>query len=181
MKKAIKNKKCRECGGEFKPFKTTQRACSPICEAEIIRKKEIEKEKRAEEGKKNQLKVYFESTQTICNSFIRLRDQGKPCISCGKHWQKNFQAGHLFSVGGHSAVRFDEENINGQCLECNSSSVFDVEKYIQEFEKRYSKDEFEVLRVKAYEEKRWTVEELKNLAAYFRSKIKNLIEKRNGN
>lgn len=179
MQKRIKNKKCKNegCGKEFKPFNSLQRACSPVCESEIIIRKAKEKEERREKNQGNQLKVYLESTKTICHAYIRLRDRGKNCISCNKPWSKDFQAGHLFSGGGHSNVKFNEENINGQCPSCNSSSVFDVEKYIVEFEKRYSPEEFEVLRAQAYEEKRWTVEELKSLGIYYRNKIKELTEK----
>lgn len=49
--------------------------------------------------------------------FIRNRDQGQPCISCGKHTK--LQAGHFYSAGNNPATRFDEDNVHGQCLKCN--------------------------------------------------------------
>ena len=44
--------------------------------------------------------------QDIFNEFIRLRDAGQPCISCGEN--KPLQAGHYFAVKGYDSLRFDE-------------------------------------------------------------------------
>ena len=54
--------------------------------------------------------------QMAFNKFIRLRDAENGCISCGG---KVSQAGHYLSQGHHSALRFDENNTNGQCVRCN--------------------------------------------------------------
>lgn len=53
----------------------------------------------------------------IFNEFIRERDKGLPCISCGEF--KELQAGHYYSVGQNNSLRFLEGNVNGQCLRCN--------------------------------------------------------------
>lgn len=50
------------------------------------------------------------------NAWIRKRDQDKPCISCGARPE---QAGHFYSAGHYDALRFNEDNTNGQCLRCN--------------------------------------------------------------
>ena len=49
--------------------------------------------------------------------YIRNRDQGKPCISCSK--KTTLQAGHFYSAGKHPQLRFNEDNVHGQCLRCN--------------------------------------------------------------
>lgn len=48
--------------------------------------------------------------------FIRLRDVGKACITCGRYTE--LQCGHFISRRFES-VRFDEKNSNGQCEKCN--------------------------------------------------------------
>jgi hypothetical protein len=58
----------------------------------------------------------IKKTQTIVNAYVRKRDEGKPCISCG---QPGNQAGHYFSAGQYSALRFDPDNIHLQCTRCN--------------------------------------------------------------
>jgi hypothetical protein len=55
--------------------------------------------------------------QQIFNRYIRTRDEGLPCISCGSN--NGNQAGHYFSVKGFSALRFNEWNIHLQCAGCN--------------------------------------------------------------
>ena len=51
------------------------------------------------------------------HKWIRLRDEGKPCISCGKY--RTLEAAHYFSAGLHSIKKFDEDNVHGQCKYCN--------------------------------------------------------------
>ena len=65
---------------------------------------------------KESLPKMLEKTQRVFNSYIRSRDSGIPCISCGREGN---QAGHYFTVKGFSALRFDEWNVNLQCAGCN--------------------------------------------------------------
>jgi hypothetical protein len=53
------------------------------------------------------------------HKYIRERDKGLPCISCGVIWNSKFQAGHYFKAELYSVVKFDYSNINGQCEKCN--------------------------------------------------------------
>ena len=59
----------------------------------------------------------LEKTQKVVNAYIRKRDEGLPCISCGSY--NGNQAGHYFTVKGYSALRFNEWNIHLQCAGCN--------------------------------------------------------------
>mgnify|MGYP000995142989 FL=1 len=55
--------------------------------------------------------------QKVFHAYIRKRDEGLPCISCGTGQPQH--AGHYFSAGHNSKLRFDERNVGGQCLRCN--------------------------------------------------------------
>lgn len=55
--------------------------------------------------------------QEVFNRFIRERDKNLGCISCGGSVD---HAGHYFSAGQHSALRFHEDNVHGQCVGCNN-------------------------------------------------------------
>jgi len=59
----------------------------------------------------------MQKAQRIFNSYIRKRDQDKPCITCGKY--KIEHACHFYSAGHYSALRFNEDNVHGGCLQCN--------------------------------------------------------------
>lgn len=58
----------------------------------------------------------IEKCQKVVNAFIRDRDRVKGCISCGGEVQ---EAGHYIAISENSALRFHEENLNGQCHHCN--------------------------------------------------------------
>ena len=57
------------------------------------------------------------------NTYIRLRDQKDGyfiCISCMQpKGLDQLQAGHYLSGGHNAKTRFDEDNVNGQCVRCN--------------------------------------------------------------
>ena len=61
--------------------------------------------------------------QQAFNAFIRARDAGKPCISCGtplSNEPNTYDAGHYRSVGSAPHMRFVEDNCHGQCKHCNN-------------------------------------------------------------
>lgn len=53
----------------------------------------------------------------IFNEYIRKRDSGLACINCGEIRQ--LQAGHYFPAGKFESLRFNEDNVNGECIQCN--------------------------------------------------------------
>jgi len=50
---------------------------------------------------------------------VRLRDSG-PCISCQRHHDGQYHAGHYRSVGAMPSLRFNTWNIHKQCSACNN-------------------------------------------------------------
>lgn len=54
--------------------------------------------------------------QRNVNKYIRERDAFSGCISCGRPVT---DAGHYISVKLCDAMRFDDDNIHGQCAYCN--------------------------------------------------------------
>jgi len=55
--------------------------------------------------------------QLVFNAYIRERDKDQPCISCGQF--KTLQAGHYYPVQGYDGLRFNEDNVHGECAGCN--------------------------------------------------------------
>ena len=78
------------------------------------------------------------------HKFIRNRDKDKPCISCGKY--TTLQAGHYYSAGKHPVIRFNEDNVHGQCLSCNYYKSGDLINYTYNLIDRIGKDRFEKLK-----------------------------------
>lgn len=69
------------------------------------------------------LSDYNKEAQAAVNAYIRARDFGKPCISCGAMPEQKrggtMDAGHYRSRGAASHLRFNVLNIAGQCVRCN--------------------------------------------------------------
>jgi hypothetical protein len=125
----LKAKKCRHCKSVFMPTRPMQVVCGGMCGLERARiKREAEAKKaKAAEAKKDRAAAEEAKTvtdlkaeaQKEVNSFVRARDHGLPCISCGKAWQPDFQAGHYRSRGAAGHLALDPRNIHGQCVQCN--------------------------------------------------------------
>ena len=107
----------------------------------------------------------LKKAQTLFNTHIRERDKNLGCISCGGEVQ---QAGHYFSQGNHSALRFGLPhsfaymNTNGQCIKCNMYLHGNLIKYRQGLVSRYGEDEVLKLEEEADNNraKKWSRDEL---------------------
>lgn len=113
-------------------------------------------------------------TEAACNRYIRLRDEGKPCVSCGS--DKANQAGHYIAVNLSSFLRFDEFNINLQCPGCNLFKHGNPVAYRIELRKRIGEFELERLERDFLEKKvhKWSRQSLMDIKEYYEQKIKTL-------
>ncbi len=58
--------------------------------------------------------------QVEVNAYVRLRDAHLPCISCGRHHDGQWHAGHYRSRGSAVHLALDLRNIHRQCAPCNN-------------------------------------------------------------
>ena len=84
----------------------------------------------------NKCQYYF-------NLYIRLRDEGQPCISCGNPYFDH--ASHFFPVKGNQQLRFDEDNCHGGCAYCNTFLYGNQFEYSKRLPKRIGKERFNAL------------------------------------
>lgn len=126
--------------------------------------------------KENKKKNIIEETRKIVHQYIRLRDEGKRCISCNKEWNATFQAGHFYKSELYSGLRFDERNIHSQCIECNCYKDGNFDNYKENLKLRISHEDFVNLQNESNFNRQytWEKEELKELQIYFKSKIKQI-------
>ena len=138
-------------------------------------RRELEKEeKRIRQAKS--LQNLLDSVKQVCHAYIRKRDEGKPCISCGAKWNKDFQAGHFYKAELYSSLRFDEYNINGQCRVCNLHKDGNFQGYGSGLKFKIGAKMFYEVNQKSVKEKqtdfKWDREELKRIRTYYRNKLK---------
>ena len=143
----IKDKKCRECGVKFTPHNSLQIACSYPCAAIISKKKKDQEWQKEKKERKEALLTHSEwlnLLQKVFNAYIRARDKGNPCISCGCAVD-NGHASHMFSVGGNPNVRFNEDNVHLACVECNLHKHGNLVEYALRLPERIGQERFEKL------------------------------------
>jgi hypothetical protein len=135
--------------------------------------------KKTKAKMKNDLETIQElikATQIIFNKYIRLRDKGQVCISCQKKLKEgNVDAGHMWSAGGHSNLRFNEFNVNAQCSRpCNKDKAGDINNYRLGFVERYGIEKLNEIDSLAKIERKFSKEELKELMKEYKKKIKEI-------
>lgn len=116
--RTLKSKTCHVCYIKFTPARPLQQVCSITCASKYITKKEIDK--RVKEMKKSVQSIsdLEKMAKVVFQKWVRKRDEGKPCISCGAGGSK-IDGGHFFSCEAYSGLIFHEDNVHGQCHHCN--------------------------------------------------------------
>lgn len=180
MKKEIRKiyqRKCVVCKDKFTPQNNTQIVCNPACAVEYMKRQRSKEWKQQKKEIKQKLETKSEvlkAAQIVFNTYIRLRDKGKPCISCGSELVKTYHAGHMFSVGSYPNLRFHENNVHGQCIECNLHKHGNVKEYDLRLQNILSKEEYSELLESRNKPLKLTLDEVKELIAIYKQKIKEL-------
>ncbi len=183
--KVRKAKKCRvaSCGASFVPARLGQAVCSPACglldaatNREKARKSLAEvgrKELRAAKERIKPKGQYMREAQAAFNAWVRERDSALPCVSCGRHHQGKYDAGHYRTVGSNPALRFEPLNVWKQCSPCNTRLSGNLVNYRVELVRRIGAEKVDWLEG-PHEPKRYTIEDLKALTAHYRALTREL-------
>ena len=184
-RKPAKPKKCRvaTCGASFVPSRMGQAVCSPACalidgprHAPKARKALADIERNDIKVRKEKLKSradHAKDTQQAFNEWVRLRDADLPCVSCGRHHDGQYHAGHYRTVAANPAIRFEPLNVHKQCAPCNNHKSGDIVNYRIELVKRIGAEAVEWLEG-PHEPKKYTIEQLKAMTAEYRAKTREL-------
>ena len=178
------HRKCKNCGTSFEKKRPLQSCCDPICAWEWVKKLKEKKEKREWTSRKKELiektktlTDYKKDLQTLVNKFVRLTKE-KECISCKKDLNGlKFDAGHYRTVGSNPALRFETLNIWPQCVKCNRDLHGSLIEYRINLVKKIGVEKVEWLESE-HPPKKYTVQELKDLAKHYKAEIKKLEQKK---
>jgi len=143
MVRKCKPKKCSECKTVFQPDNSLMVVCGYKCALNRVIRKNKEKaartikqeakvQRKAHTRAKIALKTkatWLKECQTAFNAYVRERDKGDNCISCGKSIAELkinhyivMVCGHFLSVGAHGELRFNPLNAHLQCTRCNGGA-----------------------------------------------------------
>ena len=188
--KKLKDKKCKVCSVLFTPFKTTQVVCNYHCAqlyAEEISEKKQAKQKKQEQKEWNARKKEIkESLMTLSdwikiaqghfNHYIRLRDKGNNCISCGKQFFKDeiVHASHYKPAGSCQNVRFNEDNVFVSCVKCNTHLSGNPSEYRERLVKKIGVERVEYVESIAHITRKFSISEVKEIIETYKKKVKIL-------
>lgn len=184
----FKERTCKYCKAKYLPTKAKQIVCGAECaigwndkqksralsSQQRMARKELREKKVALKTRSDWIK----EVQIVFNKFIRCRDMGLDCISCGALLGAElvgggFDAGHYLSRGAKPHLRFDERNVHGQCKRCNRYLSGNVSNYRERLIRRIG-----IVSVMALEAdntpKHYTIDDLKALKAHYQAKVKQL-------
>lgn len=190
----MKTRKCKNCGNKKPPEEGVLTPiyffCDTSCAIEhssAVRerqnKKAMHSQAKKEKDERKQLRErkkelrprswYLKEAQKWFNKFIKLRDSQESCISCGRHHQGQYHAGHYKSVGAAPELRFEELNCHKQCAPCNNHLSGNIINYRPRLIKKIGIDKAEWLEG-AHEPLKLSIEDLKSLIATYKEKCKSL-------
>jgi hypothetical protein len=160
-----------------------QAVCSPACAAvdaprhmEKARKAIVQRDRREIQVRKEKLKSradHLREAQQAFNEYIRLRDAHRPCVSCGRHHEGQYHAGHYRSVGANPELRFEPLNVWKQCAPCNTHLSGNLVNYRISLLQEIGAAKVEWLEG-PHEPRKYTVEEIKTIKAEYRAKTREL-------
>lgn len=112
--------------------------------------------------------------QKWCNEYIRKRDAGDPCISCGS-WNTS-DASHFYSRGNYPGLRFESDNIHLSCAKCNRFLSGNLLEYRRLLIRKIGIERVEKLQFKSSFARKanWTRIDLIVIIQEFKQKIKEL-------
>ena len=94
-----------------------------------LRREQIASDKKARaENREAKIRIktrteWAKEAQAEVNAYVRIRDKGRPCISCDRPDDGSHQrhASHYRSTKACSVLRFNLKNIHASCAQCNSN------------------------------------------------------------
>ena len=177
--------KCKNavCKKPFKRVRSNQIVCSPGCAYAYTKQKKTKEWNKEKAKRKKALKTtqdYLKELQLIFNRYIRTRDYGQPCISCGKLHGVKMTAGHFYTVGSYPNLRFNPDNVHGQCwYNCNKNKHGNLSEYLPNLIAKIGQDNFNALEAKRNEPLNLSIQEIEELKRKYKELIKQL-EKEKG-
>lgn len=184
---ANSKKRCKGCREYYQPSEGLQtpggwfhaHQCA-IDYARTKSRRDAEKKARKDvrEGRER-LKTrsdWLREAQQAFNRYIRARDAGKPCISCRRHHNGQYHAGHYRTVGSCPELRFEELQVYKQCAPCNSHLSGNIIEYRKNLVELLGEAMVQWIEG-PHKPKKYTIDQLKELKRTYNQKARELESK----
>lgn len=174
-------RKCKQCKEAFQKKQPLQYCCGWECQLKYHKALKEKQDKQDWRKRKAILKEavmshkdWLKLLQVAFNTYIRARDRGRGCASCDTCLEnRKFDAGHYRSVGSAPHLRFDEQNVHGQCVPCNQHLHGNLIEYRKRLIVRIGIEAVERIEDDNNEAK-LSIPDIKDLIKYYKQKTKEL-------
>lgn len=186
---------CKSCQTKFEPkYNTIQPTCSIQCAIDYANEKKLKERRKDTRKRKQALKTLpdwkKDAQNNAFNPYIRYRDRGQVCISCGKSEQElniknpiSMVCGHYLSVGAYPELRFHPFNAHLQCTRCNggagkygqfnSKALTVTQEYRERLIKKIGQSNVDWLE-SPHQAQNLTIDDAKEIKAYYKNQLKYL-------
>lgn len=175
--------RCRNCKEKFKPkYSSLEKFCADKSECiNAAYQYAIQQREKAKKRQSAKQKLDFNwsdtkwlksNLQKEINAIARSIDRGLPCLATGTNGQ--IQAGHIYSRGAHSQMRYNFHNIHRQSAYSNNKQSHDG--LMQErLSEEYGDDYLAFIRdMRGLEVQKWTIAQLGSALKIARMEFRNL-------
>jgi len=202
----LPRRKCAHCREWFHPSRDGQVVCSFECASaigkeqtakarEAAKQKEAQRQRAEEKAGRQRRKAKRESfktkaqwdkeAQSAFNRYIRIRDEGKECVSCGNPLigKSNYLTGsaidasHYRSRGAASHLKFNVFNVHSACTRCNRQLSGNAVEYRIRLIERIGQEHVERLE-SDNEPRRFDIPYLQRIKSIFTRKARALEKRR---
>lgn len=193
MNRSIKPAKCKNCKAAFTLSRPGQKVCGLDCAQALavsarlkVERIEAKREAYVTRQKIEALRPrawWLAKAKTALHAYVRLRDEGKECISCDTILMKlgrvggDYDAGHFRSVGSAKHLEFVLENIHGQCKHCNDYLGANPQEYERRLRIRYGNEYVEKI-LQDNTPRKLTIADFQAIEAEFKQKLKELLKEK---
>jgi len=144
--------------------------------AKRFAKKVVNKEKRIAKEKLKTRSDWQRDAQRAFNEYIRVRDRGKPCVSCGASQGVtvrggDFDAGHYRSRGSSPHLAFHIYNCHSQCVKCNRHLSGNIVEYRKQLVIRIGIEKLEKLE-QDNRPRNYTIKDFQRIISICRKRMK---------
>lgn len=162
-----------ECVEAWTEAQAAKRERAEAKAARAAAKVERAETRRRKEAIKTLADLKREAQQALNRWIVHVRDKDRPCISCGRHHEGQWHAGHYLSRGAAPQHALNPLNVWKQCAPCNT--------YLHGNQAAYRAQlvlEIGQAAVEALEQdnapRKWTREELIAIREEYRAKLKEM-------
>lgn len=187
-------RKCTVCREWFHPVRAEQYVCSYECacqhgkvandaakaekqrkdKARLVAEEKADRQRQAERRMAvKPLSYFIKQAQAAFNEFIRYRDRHLACISCDRHHEGQYHAGHFRTTGANPELRFDEDNVHKQCSACNNHLSGNLIAYRPALIAKIGQARFDAL-MGPHALPKWTREDYILIRDEYRAKLRDL-------